>query len=280
MNRLLAIAIFLILSQASSAFAAFTIPKRTGLVNDFADVFSSKEEKVLNDLLTDFYDRTTNEIVVATFPRLGDEPLDYTIQEIVDAWKLGYKDIANGVVLAFFVEEHEVGLGTALGLDTKIPLSLKRRIIRDTIAPAFRMNQYAVGTKAAVLELIEKIDPTYRFTAVRRPPISIEEKLLYLFLAIFILSMVIDIFSYTHFRFSMSQTRGYAYWREIGRYSFVEWWILYGVVPVAVEFFYFHILRRWINPSFHITSGGSKTTYFNLKTGRGRFFGSGSYGKW
>jgi len=79
--------------------------------NDYAQVVSAETAAQLNQTLENFERESSDQILVAVFPRMQSNSSveDYTVR-VARAWKVGQKDRNNGAVLFVFVQDHKVYL--------------------------------------------------------------------------------------------------------------------------------------------------------------------------
>ncbi len=76
---------------------------------------------------------------------LEGEPIeDYSIR-VAEAWKIGTKGNDNGVLVTVAVEDRAVRIEVGGGLEGGLTDAQASRIIRGTIAPAFREGRYGQG---------------------------------------------------------------------------------------------------------------------------------------
>jgi uncharacterized protein len=128
-------------------------------VNDYgANVLTASETQQLNEKLESFYKRTSTQFLVMIWPSLqGDDDLEFT-NRVANVWKV--KD-DKALMLFVFLQEHKIRIQVGYGLEGVITDAYSSRVIRETIAPSFRQNQYAAGLSAAVDQLATKIDPSW-----------------------------------------------------------------------------------------------------------------------
>ena len=62
-----------------------------------------------------------------------------------DQWKIGRKDVDDGVLLIVAKDDHKRRIETGYGLEGAIPDARPSRIIREYITPQFRANDYYGG---------------------------------------------------------------------------------------------------------------------------------------
>ncbi len=266
--------------SGSSGHAESQLPEQQGYVNDFAEMLSPKTRHSLEQILSKVEDETSDQILVATFPGYGDEPMESFGGRLAQEWKIGHKDHGNGAVLIIFQKELQAWLEAGSGFDDKLPLAWRRKFIRDIIAPYFRTGEFDQGSYAAVTAILHRLHPEIeipRFDEHGQPALKTFGALI-LLLTLFL--FVADLIFYIRYRQDASAGIADKSCRPVGTYGFSEWWLLYGILPNLCGYVYFNVLIRWINPSHTISAKGTQAPLINLGAGRGRFWGSGISGKW
>src|ERR1043165_10025709 len=89
---------------SSAVFAAEVIPpKPAGYFNDYANVVPKEKAVALNEKLAQFERETSNQIVVAVYPKMESDSdiFDYTYR-VKEQWGVGQKGKNNGAVLFVF----------------------------------------------------------------------------------------------------------------------------------------------------------------------------------
>ena len=137
--------------------SAQTLPPRPNpprLVNDLAHLMQPAEADALERKLVAYDDSTSSQIAVVTVPNLdGDDIADYA-QKLYEAWGIGRKGKNNGILVLVAQQEHTARIQTGYGLEGAVPDALAKRIISNTLVPAFRQNQYYAGLDKGTDELI------------------------------------------------------------------------------------------------------------------------------
>lgn len=149
MNRLIVILSFFWCCCAS---AAEVIPPSPSLYfNDYANVVTSVTAEQLNQKLADFERATSDQVVVAIFPKMESDSSidDYTLR-VARAWKVGQKDKNNGVALFVFIQEHKMFIQVGRGLEGALPDALCKRIISNEIGPRFKEGNFDAGMTGGV----------------------------------------------------------------------------------------------------------------------------------
>lgn len=151
------------LTLVCAGYAEKMPPKPAQYFNDLAGVVPAATASGLDEKLRQFERDTSNQIVVAVFPKLETESSvqDFTYR-IAESWAVGQKDRRNGAVLFVFVAEHKMFIQVGYGLEGALPDAICKRIIADEIAPAFKAGQYDVGLTAGVDSMIKATRGEYR----------------------------------------------------------------------------------------------------------------------
>jgi uncharacterized protein len=71
-------------------------------------------------------------------------------QRVADSWKIGRRDVGDGVLLVVSKGDRRVRIEVAKALEGAIPDLAARQIIDNAVRPAFRADDYAGGLNAAV----------------------------------------------------------------------------------------------------------------------------------
>ncbi|HET7626593.1 MAG TPA: TPM domain-containing protein [Verrucomicrobiae bacterium] len=160
------VCVIFFLLLAAGAFAAEVIPPAPKqYFNDYAHVVSSATATRLNQTLEDFERQTSDQILVAIFPKMQSDSSveDYTVR-VARAWKVGQKEHDNGAVLFVFVQDHKIYLQVGYGLEGALPDALAKRIIDDEISPRFHNGNFDAGLSAGVAAILAATKGEYKGT--------------------------------------------------------------------------------------------------------------------
>jgi uncharacterized protein len=149
-------------------FAAEVIPPPpTAYFNDYAHVVSTGTAAQLNQTLENFERQSSEQIVVAVFPKMQSDSAvaDYTVR-VFRSWGVGQKDKNNGAVLFVFVQDHKLFLQTGYGLEAVLPDALCKRIIDEQITPRFKAGDFDGGLTAGVQAILAATKGEYKGTGM------------------------------------------------------------------------------------------------------------------
>ena len=155
-----------ILFFCAKAFAAEVIPPApVNHFNDYANVVSSSTANRLNSQLEDFERQTSNQIVVAVFPKMQTDSSieDYT-HRMAEKWKPGLKGRNNGAILFVFIADHKLRIDTGYGLEGALPDALASQIINQEIVPHFKSGDYEGGLTAGINAMMAATRGEYQGT--------------------------------------------------------------------------------------------------------------------
>ena len=133
-------------------------PRPTVPVYDGANVIAPAAEQQLNQRLTTYNRSTGRAIVVATVPDLAGMTIEIYAVELYETWGIGGAETDEGVLLLVAPSERGLRIETGFGTTATLTDALSGRIIRDTIVPRFRANDYSGGIVAGVSEIIQVLD--------------------------------------------------------------------------------------------------------------------------
>jgi len=138
-------------------------PAPANYFNDYAHVVSAATASSLNQTLENFERQSSEQIVVAIFPKMQSDSSieDYTVR-VAREWKVGQKDKNNGAVLFVFVNDHKMFLQVGYGLEGVLPDALCKRIIDEQISPRFRNGDFDGGLTAGVNSILAATKGEYK----------------------------------------------------------------------------------------------------------------------
>ena len=113
-------------------------PKPSRYVVDTASILSPQLVAALNQRLEGFERQTSNQVLVATFPRIPDGyALEDFTQRTAEAWGVGQSKEDNGVVLFVFPNDRVTRIEVGYGLEGALPDIITKRIIENELLPVF-----------------------------------------------------------------------------------------------------------------------------------------------
>jgi uncharacterized protein len=136
-------------------------PNPPRLVNDFVGVLSSTERAQLEQKLRAYNDSTSSQITIVIVKTTEPYPIGDFAFQVGRKWGVGQQGKNNGLVLAWATQTRKIFIATGYGLEGAIPDAIAKRIISNTIVPAFKQEQYYRGLDEATTEIIQRARGEY-----------------------------------------------------------------------------------------------------------------------
>ena len=155
--RLLA-ALMLLTMGGAFAQGLLPVPALTARVIDQTGTLDAAQRNGLDTKLAAFEQRKGSQIVVLMVPTTAPEDIASYTQRVGDAWKIGRKDVGDGLLVVVAKDDRKMRIATAKALEGAVPDLAAVRIIDEEMKPRFRGNDFAGGLNAAVDRLIGLVD--------------------------------------------------------------------------------------------------------------------------
>lgn len=133
------------------------VPPLSARVLDQTGTLSEAQRGALEAKLAAFEAASGPQIVVLLIPATAPEDIASYAQRVAEAWKIGRREVGDGVLLVVAKNDRRVRIEVAKALEGAIPDLAARQIIDTAIKPAFRADDYAGGLNAAVDKLMQRI---------------------------------------------------------------------------------------------------------------------------
>ncbi|MDL2242580.1 TPM domain-containing protein [Bacteroidales bacterium OttesenSCG-928-K03] len=156
------ISIIILLSSIFCFAANDGIPARPyppKLVNDIANILSTREENALENKLVNFANSSSCQIVVLTIPDLGDYQISDFAFSIGEKWGVGQKGEDNGIIM---VVKPKIGnsygeayIAVGYGLEEVVTDAASKIIIENEMIPRFKENNYYGGIEEGTNVLMD-----------------------------------------------------------------------------------------------------------------------------
>ncbi|WP_461067672.1 TPM domain-containing protein [Spirosoma horti] len=137
-------------------------PNPPRLVNDFVGILSSTEKAQLEQKLRTYNDSTSTQITIVIVKTTEPYPIGDFAFQVGRKWGVGQSGKNNGLVLAWATQTRKIFIAPGYGLEGAIPDAIAKRIITNTLAPAFKQQQYYQGLDEATTEIIRRASGEYK----------------------------------------------------------------------------------------------------------------------
>jgi uncharacterized protein len=126
------------------------IPALSARVIDTTGTLDAGQRQALEAKLADFEQKRGTQIVVLMVPTTQPEDIVGYTQRVGDLWKIGRKDVGDGLLVVVAKNDRTVRIATAKTLEGAVPDLAARLVISETITPRFREGDFAGGLSAGL----------------------------------------------------------------------------------------------------------------------------------
>jgi uncharacterized protein len=156
---------------AAWSAAAVEVPVLKGRVNDLAGVLAPDDVTRMEQFLTDFEAKTSNQVVVLIVPSLQGQTIEDYAYAAAKKWGLGTKERSNGVLLVVAVQDRKFRIEVGLGLQGALPDITCGRILRNEMAPLLAKGheQWGAAVWAGVRAITQATAGEYQATEKSKP---------------------------------------------------------------------------------------------------------------
>lgn len=157
LGRWLAVASVGLLLLLSQAQAQLAVPTLAAHVMDTTGTLNAGQVQQLEAKLTAFEQSRGTQMVLLLVPTTQPEDIASYSNRVANSWKIGRKEIGDGLLLVVAKDDRRVRIEVAKTLEGAIPDLAARRVIDQAITPRFKQGDFAGGLDAAVDQLMALI---------------------------------------------------------------------------------------------------------------------------
>lgn len=173
------------------------VPPITAQVIDQTATLDEAQRAALVAKLAALEQQTGTQMAVLLVSTTAPEDIASYAQRVADQWKIGRRDVGDGVVIIVAKADRRVRIEVAKTLEGAIPDLAAKRIVSEQISPAFKGGDYAGGLNAAVDKLSARIkgealpEPKARGSADNTLGVQWEELAMFFFIGVPLLGAVL-----------------------------------------------------------------------------------------
>jgi uncharacterized protein len=153
-RQLLLTAPLLLAPSAGGAQELVPVPELRARVTDLTGTLEASQAGALEAKLTALEDETGTQIAVLIVPTVRPEAIEQFALRVVESWRLGREDVDDGALLLVALEDREVRIEVAYGLEGALTDATSSRIIDEAVLPHFRTGDMYGGLAAGVDRMI------------------------------------------------------------------------------------------------------------------------------
>jgi uncharacterized protein len=237
------------------------IPALTARVTDTTGTLDTQQQQALESELAALEQSKGSQVAVLMVATTQPEEIEQYSIRVVDAWKLGRKNVDDGVLLIIAKDDHHVRIEVGRGLEGAIPDAAAARIIREYITPKFRAGDFNGGIHDAIDALTKLIDGE-----PLPPPLTNDHKPHSDMVNSLITALFIGFWARAFFGGLSSTPRAGLVGAATGGLA----WFLSGLLPLGLGMGMFGLVLGWL--------GGSGGGGFISRGGSGGWSGGGGFG--
>lgn len=133
------------------------VPALSARVIDRSATLNATQLQALEQKLARFEAERGSQIVVLMLPTTAPEDIAAYAHRVADNWKIGRREIGDGILLIVAKDDRRVRIEVARALEGAVPDLAAYQIIDRLITPAFRQNDFDAGVNAGVDALMARI---------------------------------------------------------------------------------------------------------------------------
>src|SRR5690606_30132764 len=139
------------------AQALLPVPALSARLIDQTQTLSAEQAATIETRLQDIESKSGSQVVVLMVVTTSPEDIAAYAYRIASTWKIGRKDVGDGLLLVIAKDDRRMRFEVARALEGAIPDLAASRIIDQHMAPQFRQNDYAGGILAALDQVAARI---------------------------------------------------------------------------------------------------------------------------
>jgi uncharacterized protein len=153
----LIIALGLAVAGTAHAQDVLPVPTLTARVIDQTGTLNAAQQQALEAKLAALEAQRGSQVVVLIVPTTLPEDIAAYAQRVGEAWKIGRRDVGDGLLIVVAKNDRRVRIEVAKALEGAVPDLAAKRIISEQISPAFKVGDYAGGLNLAIDQLSTRI---------------------------------------------------------------------------------------------------------------------------
>ncbi len=134
------------------------VPPLTQRVTDLTSTLDAQQIQTLESSLAAFEAKKGAQLAVLIVPTTQPEAIEQFSIRVVDAWKLGRKNVDDGALLLIAKNDHKLRIEVGYGLEGALNDATANRIIDEIIVPRFRSGDFYAGIQSGLGAMMQVID--------------------------------------------------------------------------------------------------------------------------
>ncbi|MBK5071428.1 YgcG family protein [Budviciaceae bacterium CWB-B4] len=160
MRRLVLFGLFFLSLLANAAPVA--VPPLQQQVTDLTATLSADSVRTLTQQAANLEKTTGHQLAVLIVDTTGDETIEQFAIRVFEQWKLGKKNVDDGILLLVAKSDRTVRIEVGYGLEGDLTDLQSSQIINRLMIPSFKQNDYNRGIELAVEAIIYQLNPEHK----------------------------------------------------------------------------------------------------------------------
>jgi uncharacterized protein len=140
------------------AHAQVAAPLLVGHVTDQTGTLTQEQKATLEQALSAFEARKGTQLAVLMLATTLPEGIETYALRVAEQWKLGRRQVDDGVILVVAKEDRTVRIEVGYGLEGALSDIVSKRIISETILPRFKQGDFGGGVQAGAEQIMRVVD--------------------------------------------------------------------------------------------------------------------------
>ncbi|SHD77734.1 TPM domain-containing protein [Schnuerera ultunensis] len=136
-------------------------PSHSFYVYDEAKIIDNQLEEYIVETNKELYKKIGAQIVVASIMDLENRDIKEYATGLFEKWGIGSREYDNGLLILIAPEEGEIWIEVGYGLEGALPDSKVGNIIKNSILPYFKEDNYSEGILSGFNEIINEVEREY-----------------------------------------------------------------------------------------------------------------------
>ncbi len=138
-------AILIILAGTPVLAVSNTVYPKPATVSDYTSTLTAEEQSAITAKINAFRQETSNEIALLIINTIELETIEQYSIHVAEAWKIGKKDIDNGLLFIIAIQDRQMRIEVGKGLEGVLPDLLTTKILSTYTSPEFKVGNYYKG---------------------------------------------------------------------------------------------------------------------------------------
>lgn len=133
------------------------VPALSARVMDQTSTLTEAQRLALDNKLAAFETAAGSQLVVLIVPTTAPEDIASYANRIGNAWKIGRKDVGDGLLLVVAKNDRKLRIEVAKALEGAVPDVAAKHVIDEVITPRFKQGDFAGGIDAGIERLMQLV---------------------------------------------------------------------------------------------------------------------------